>query len=143
MKTTKSLYDRFGGYDKVYEVVTDLFSRIQSDQLLGRFYAYRGADGIKREKQFVIDFLCAQMGGKMHYQGRPINKAHKGMGITEQDWNRFANHVKDSLEKYKIGKIETSEIMEMMEGIKHDVVKKNKDAAKTSKDYAKDPLSEY
>jgi hemoglobin len=30
---------------------------------LGRFWAHRGEDGVMREKQLLIDFLCTSAGG--------------------------------------------------------------------------------
>jgi hemoglobin len=67
---TKSLYDRLGGYNAIVAVVQDLVPRLQIDLQLGRFWSHRGEDGIKREKQLLIDFLCASAGGPMYYRGR-------------------------------------------------------------------------
>ena len=49
----KSLYERLGGYDGVTGFVNDLLPRLKSDSVLGRFWAYRGDDGIEREKRFI------------------------------------------------------------------------------------------
>jgi hypothetical protein len=56
---TKTLYERLGGYNAIAAVANDLLPRLRSDPQLGRFWAYRGEDGIVREKQLLIDFLCA------------------------------------------------------------------------------------
>jgi len=66
---TKTLYDRLGGYDAITAVANDLLPRLQADPQLGRFWAHRGEDGVKREKQLLIDFLCASAGGPMYYRG--------------------------------------------------------------------------
>jgi hypothetical protein len=60
---TKSLYDRLGGYDAITAVANDLLPRLQTDPQLGRFWAHRGEDGVKREKQLLIDFTeaCASV----------------------------------------------------------------------------------
>jgi hemoglobin len=44
-------------------VAHDLVARLDKDPQLGRFWAHRGEDGIKREKQLLIDFLCKKAGG--------------------------------------------------------------------------------
>src|SRR5216684_3458678 len=59
---TKTLYERLGGYDAITAVANDLLPRLQADPQLGRFWAHRGEDGVKREKQLLIDFLCASAG---------------------------------------------------------------------------------
>ncbi|SRR6266542_2648241 len=64
---TATLYARLGGYDAVAAVADDLLPRVMSDPQLGRFWTHRGADGIRREKQLLIDFLCASAGGPLYY----------------------------------------------------------------------------
>jgi len=59
----KTLYERLGGYDAIAAVANDLLPRLQADPQLGRFWEHRGADGVNREKQLLIDFLCASAGG--------------------------------------------------------------------------------
>src|SRR5260370_30825696 len=83
----KNLYERLGGHDAITAVVNDLLPRLQSDPQLGRFWAHRGADGVQREKQLLIDFLCASAGGPMYYPGTDIALTHKGMRISESDWS--------------------------------------------------------
>ena len=41
-------------------MANDLLPRLQTDPQLGRFWAHRGADGVTREKQLLIDFLCTE-----------------------------------------------------------------------------------
>jgi hypothetical protein len=68
----KTLYERLGGYDAITAVANDLLPRLNADPQLGRFWAHRGEDGVKREKQLLIDFLCASTGGPMYYRGRDM-----------------------------------------------------------------------
>ena len=59
----KTLYERLGGYDAISAVADDLLPRLQTDSQLARFWQHRGADGLKREKQLLVDFLCSSAGG--------------------------------------------------------------------------------
>ena len=68
----KTLYERLGGYDAIAAVADDLVARINRDPQLGRFWAHRGEDGVKREKQLLIDFLCERAGGPIYYRGREM-----------------------------------------------------------------------
>ena len=79
----KTLYERLGGYDAIAAVANDLLPRLQTDTQLGRFWQHRGEDGVRREKQLLIDFLCSCAGGPMYYTGRDMKTAHKGMQISE------------------------------------------------------------
>src|SRR5580765_5596788 len=87
--SNKSLYERLGGYDAIVAVSGDLLPRLMSDSRLRRFWDNRGEDGLKREKQLLIDFLCASAGGPMYYTGRDMKISHKGMKISEADWTAF------------------------------------------------------
>jgi len=62
----KTLYERLGGYDAIAAVENDLVARLNKNPQLGRFWAHRGEDGIKREKQLLIDFLCERAGGPIY-----------------------------------------------------------------------------
>jgi hemoglobin len=57
MMSTKTLYERLGGYDAISAVANDLLPRLRNDPQLGRFWAHRAEDSIQREKQLLIDFL--------------------------------------------------------------------------------------
>jgi hemoglobin len=68
----KSLYERLGGYDAMSAVADDLLPRLQADAQLGRFWKHRGDDGIAREKQLLVDFLCSNAGGPGFFTGRGL-----------------------------------------------------------------------
>src|SRR5205823_13949856 len=87
-----TLYARLGGYDAIAAVADDLLARLQADAQLGRFWHHRGEDGLRREKQLLVNFLCASAGGPMYYTGRDMKISHRGLGISESDWQAFIGH---------------------------------------------------
>jgi hemoglobin len=62
----RTLYERLGGYDAIFAVASDLLPRLQAVPQLGRFWQHPGEDGVKREKQLLIDFLCSSAGGPLY-----------------------------------------------------------------------------
>ena len=74
-----TLYSRLGGYDAISAVADDLLRRLRADAQLGRFWQHRGEDGVSREKQLLVDFLCASAGGPLYYRGRDMAISHRGM----------------------------------------------------------------
>lgn len=117
-----SLYERLGGYDAISAVASDLLPRLQSDPLLGRFWAHRGTDGLRREKQLLIDFLCANSGGPLYYTGRNMLTTHAGMGITESDWAVFLQHAAATLNKFEVPAAEQQEVVDFVLSLKGDIV---------------------
>jgi len=118
----KSLYERLGGYDAIAAVCGDLLPRLQADSRLGRFWQNRGEDGVRREKQLLIDFLCAGAGGPLYYMGRDMKTSHKGMKISEDDWSAFLGHLNATLEAFKVPQSERDEVVAFVESTKRDIV---------------------
>jgi hemoglobin len=118
----KSLYERLGGYDSITGFANDLLPRLQADPQLGRFWQNRGDDGIAREKQLLIDYLCACAGGPMYYTGRDMKTSHKGMKISESDWSIFLRHAGATMEALHVPQQECDEIVAFVSSLKADIV---------------------
>lgn len=123
-ETTKSLYDRLGGYNAISAVASDLLPRLQGDKQLGRFWAHRGSDGIQREKQLLIDFLSSRSGGPMYYTGRNMVITHVGMNISQSDWDIFIGHLNATLAKFKVPQKEKSDVLGFIGSLKTTMVEK-------------------
>ena len=121
---TATLFARLGGYDAIAAVADNLLPRLMSDSRLGRFWAHRGADGIRREKQLLIDFLCSSAGGSLYYTGRDMVTVHRGMGISDGDWKAFLGHLNDTLDKFQVPDQERREVLAFIEGTRADIVEK-------------------
>jgi hemoglobin len=120
--STKTLYERLGGYDAISAVANDLLRRLQADPVLGRFWQNRGEDGVRREIQLLIDYLCSSAGGPLYYTGRDMKTSHKGMKITERDWSAFMGNVNATLEAFKAPKTERDEVVAFVQSTKPDIV---------------------
>jgi len=118
----KTLYERLGGYDAIAAVADDLLSRLESDAQLGRFWANRGDDGIAREKQLLVDYLCASAGGPLLYMGRDMLTSHKGMGVTESDWQILITHLKTTLGGFQVPQQEQDDVLAFIDTTKADIV---------------------
>jgi hemoglobin len=118
----RSLYTRLGGYDAIAAVANDLLSRLRNDPQLGRFWKNRAEDSIMREKQLLIDYLCANAGGPMYYRGREMKLSHLGMGITESDWNVFLSHAAATLAKFNVPEAEQRDVVAFVQSLKKDIV---------------------
>jgi hemoglobin len=118
----KTLYERLGGYDAIAAVASDLLPRLQADSQLSRFWNHRGQDGVTREKQLLIDFLCANAGGPMYYTGRDMKTSHQGMRISESDWSAFRRHLQATLGAFKVPQRERDEVVAFIESTRSQIV---------------------
>jgi hemoglobin len=118
----KTLYDRLGGHAAITAVVNNLLPRLQEDMSLGRFWAHRGTDGVAREKQLLIDYLCSCSGGPTYYTGRLMRLSHAGMRISEPDWQAFLAHLNATLDGFQVPKQDRGEVLAFIDSIKAEVV---------------------
>jgi len=77
---------------------------------------------LRREKQLLIDFLCASAGGPLYYTGRDMRLPHEGMGISESDWRSFVGHLEATLDKFQVPAEERGLVLAFVGGTKADIV---------------------
>jgi hemoglobin len=124
MSDEKTLYARLGSYDAIAAVADKLLPRLMSDELLGRFWAHRSDDGLRREKQLLIDFLCSCAGGPLLYTGRDMKTSHKGMRISEEDWSAFLGHLNATLDEFQVPAAERAAVLVFVDSTKADIVER-------------------
>jgi hemoglobin len=117
-----TLYKRLGGYDAIAAVCDDLLPRLMGDAQLARFWQNRAEDSLRREKQLLVNFLCACSGGPFYYVGRDMKTSHRGIGISESDWQRFIAHLETTLDTFEIPAAERGEVLGFINSTKADIV---------------------
>lgn len=118
----QTLYERLGGYDAISAVANDLLPRLKGDSRLSRFWRHRGEDGVEREKQLLIDFLCSSAGGPVYYTGRDMGTSHRGMQINESDWSAFLGHLNATLDAFRVPPRERGEVIAFVQSTRSDIV---------------------
>ena len=122
MDPEKSLYQRLGGYDAVAAVVDDLLPRLTADPEIGVYWKGKCKDSMRKDRQLVVDFLCAATGGPANYLGRDMKTSHEGLGITENDWDIFVRHTIATLDDLGVAEREKSEFLAAAASLKGDIV---------------------
>ena len=120
----KTLYQRLGGYDAVAAVVDDFIGRLIADDRFAKFFKGASDDSKKRIRQHIVDQFCAAAGGPCVYTGRDMKTSHKGLGITEDEWNGAAKHLVASLDKFKVPEKEKNDLLAFVVSLKKDIVEK-------------------
>lgn len=120
----KSLYERLGGYDALAAVTDDFIGRLAADKQLARFLVGLSDDSKKKLRQHVLNLLCQTTGGPCIYTGRDMRTSHKGLGITESDWESSVKDLNATLDKFKVPQAERGEVLAAVSGLKKDIVEK-------------------
>jgi len=119
---TPSLYERLGGYDGLAAIVDDLLPRLLGDPQLAVYWKGKCKDSLRKDRQLIVDFLGSAFGGPIVYLGRDMKTSHEGLGITENEWNRFIEHVVATLKNLAIADPEATEFLAAAHSLKGDVV---------------------
>jgi hemoglobin len=115
----KSLYDRLGGKPAITAVVDDFIGNVAGDTRINQRFA--NAD-IPRLKRMLVDQICQASGGPCTYTGASMKDAHKGMKITDGEFNALVEDLVKSLDKFKVGAQEKNDLLGALGGMKPDIV---------------------
>ena len=122
--TEKSLYERLGGKKAITAVVDEFVARVAADKRINGFFKAAAKDPARlaRLKGNLVDQICQASGGPCKYKGKSMKAAHKGMGITEADFNSLVEDLVGALDKFKVGKKEKDELLGKLGPLKKDIV---------------------
>ncbi len=91
----ESLFDRLGGAEHVFEIVSAMYKRVQADEELSPFFARATWERLQRMQ---FEFMAAALGGPVTYSGAEIQAIHAGRGIKQQHFSKFVGHLADEME---------------------------------------------
>jgi len=119
MTPQKSLYERLGGKEAITAVVDDFVANVAADNRINGFFA---KTNIPRLKANLVDQICQATGGPCTYTGRDMKTAHKGMGITDANFNALVEDLQKSLNKFKVPEKEQGELLGILGSLKPQIV---------------------
>jgi hemoglobin len=117
-----TLYKRLGGREGIALVVGDFVTNLGGDpRVNARFKDMKGPD-VEKLKSNLADQICDATGGPCSYLGRDMKTAHKGMQITDAEWNATVENLVKALDKNKVDPKDKSELLGMLGPMKTDIV---------------------
>src|SRR5258708_37635101 len=97
-----TLYHRVGGYDVSAAIVDDLLSRMLADPRVNEYWRGKSRDSLRRERQVMVEQVCAAGGGPAYYNGRDMKTAHGRLGISEGEGVIFIGHIRAALRNLRV-----------------------------------------
>jgi hemoglobin len=117
-----TLYKRLGGREGIALVVGDFVTNMTGDSRVNaRFKDMKPAD-VEKLKSNLADQICDATGGPCSYLGRDMKTAHKGMKITDAEWNATVENLSKALDKQKVEPKAKSELLGLLGPMKADIV---------------------
>jgi truncated hemoglobin YjbI/ribosome maturation factor RimP len=132
--STKTLWDRLGGETNVAKVVDDFVNTAGKDPKVNfwrdptRVPSKEEVAGLKTK---LVEFVSSATGGPLKYEGKSMKEAHKGMKITEDEFNAAAKDLKDALMKNGAKADDVDAVLKAVEGTRKDIVEAKEPEEKT------------
>ena len=116
-----TLYERLGRGGAIVALVDDCMRNVAGDsRLKARFKDVEP----RRLKHLLVNQICEVAGGGCKYEGPPMAQVHRGMNITDAEFDAFMDDMVLSLEKYSIGVREKRELLAALGAMRKDIVGK-------------------
>jgi hemoglobin len=121
-----SLWDRLGGESAVTKVVDDFFNYVNDDKIdFTRGGKIKLDDKKKTEfKKNMVAFISSASGGPIPYKGKSMKEAHKGMGITDAEFDATAQALVKALKKNGVKQAEIDDLISVVAGTRKEIVEK-------------------
>lgn len=120
----KSLYERLGGKAAIVAVVDQFVANVAGDKRINTFFKATASDKARlaKFKTNLVNLICQAGGGPCKYTGKTMKAAHKGMGITDADFNALVGDLVAALNKFKVGAKEKNDLLALLGPMKPDIV---------------------
>jgi hemoglobin len=116
---SRSLYDRLGGKSAITAVVDTFVARVAADARINKKFA---RSNIPRVKAMLVEQICAQTGGPCAYTGRTMKDSHRGMRVTEGEFNALVEDLVAALNRFNVPAREQEELLAALGSMKGDIV---------------------
>ena len=114
-----TLYQRLGGTPGIAAVVDDFVDNVRADPVINK--RFQGVD-IDHTKAMLTELICKDSGGPCAYTGRSMKETHRGMDISDAEFNAMAGDMAKTLDKFKLPQRERTEVLNLLNSMRGDIV---------------------
>ena len=120
----KTLYSRLGGKRAITAVVDQFVTNVANDARINKFFAAAANDPARlaKLKMNLVDQICNATGGPCKYRGKDMVTAHRGMGISDADFNALVEDLVAALNKFNVPQAEQNELLTALASMKGQIV---------------------
>ncbi len=122
----KSLFDRLGGNDGIKAVIDKFVENVQQDPAVNKSFKNTKGPKLDAFKKNLADQMCEVTGGPCKYAGKDMKSAHKGMKISDAQFDALVMDLKLAMGEAKVGDAEQTEVVEKLAPLREDIVESKK-----------------
>lgn len=127
----ETLYVRLGGVNAISAVVDKFIGYVAADPNMVRTFTPLLNDvqagntaRLTSLRNNLIDQIGEASGGPQMYKGKDMVTAHKGMNITETEFNSLVGNLVKALNDFSVPSTEQNELLGVLGGLKGQIVGK-------------------
>jgi len=116
----RSLYTRLGGAEGIRRIIDDVIAAHLNNPVVSE--RFRKAEDLGRLKSKAWEFFCAGAGGPETYTGKDMISAHKGMNITEAEYDAVTDDILSALAKNRIDDATARDVTAILNSLRSQVI---------------------
>lgn len=116
---TQSLYERLGGRQTLHTLIDLFYYKVLLDPSLKKKFVDIDMISLKEHQLEFMTFVFG--GGNKHYPVENLKTAHKGLNITEEQFQSVCRHLDSSMDELQVSPPLRTEVMEIV-GDTHDMI---------------------
>ena len=117
-----SLYKQLGGREGIALVVDDFAANVVADDRINARFKALKPEQVFKFKSNLADQICDATGGPCAYVGRDMKTTHKGMNVTEAEWNATVEALVKALDKNNVPAGAKTALLGALAPMKPDIV---------------------
>jgi hemoglobin len=117
-----SLYKQLGGREGIALVVDDFTANVAADDRINARFKALKPEQVGKFKSNLADQICDATGGPCAYVGADMKTIHKGMNITEAEWNATVEALVKALDKNNVPAGAKNALLGTLAPMKPDIV---------------------
>ncbi len=114
-----SLYQQLGGQSGISTVVHAFLINVGKDKRINAAFAHANLAQLQTQ---LVAFLGEKSGGPQIYTGPDMYQTHKGMNITDAQWNAFMQDFGMTMKQEKVPELAQAELLGVLMPMKSEIV---------------------
>jgi len=103
-----TIYERIGGSETIENLVDSFYEKVLADAELKSYFEKVPMPKLRNMQK---EFFSAATGGPITYTGRPLGEVHRGLGISRREFQRFTEHLLETLREVGVEEKDAYEII--------------------------------
>lgn len=114
-----TLYQELGGERGVDTIVGEMLLNVVEDERVGEIFAN---SNLARLRRLLAEQFCALAGGPCTYSGFSMRESHRGMAVTEVEFNAVVQALADALDQLEVAVPTQNRLLARLAPLRDDIV---------------------